>query len=88
MGNVQVDYKPKRGSFDEDKAYFEMILLENFAQSQQLYNGATADQRRRADEIFGKNIFGESWKAEMWFNNNESPSALAEAREKLATLLA
>ena len=88
MGQVAVSYRPQRGSSDDDKAYFHMILVSEFAQASQLYKNANEEQKRAVDEIFGEEIFLKAYKAESWYNLNEDNAAvLSEAKEKIERIL-
>jgi len=88
MGQVAVSYKPQRGTSDDDKAYFQMILVSEFAQTSQLYKNADEEQKRAINEVFGEEIFLKAYKAESWYNLNEdNAAALSEAKEKIERIL-
>lgn len=89
MGNVSTSYVARRGAAADNKAFFEKVLVEDFADTCELYNGLNADQKTQIDELFEDNIFDRQWKAEFWFNNNSGErEKLARTKERLEQILA
>ena len=63
----------------------EAILRSEFAEYQQIYTNATADQQAAIDEVFdGKKVFEDANEAASWYQDNEdSQDVLAAAKAKL-----
>ena len=95
MGNVEVKYKPGRGSHKSDaivensKDYVEQVLGDQYEHYQSIYNAQTDEVKEAITQIFdGESVFDDKAFAECWLVEQDDDAAFEGVHQKLLEIIA
>ena len=96
MGNVQVQYKQRRGANEpgtevtDPKDWFEHFIEDKFAEFKPQYDQLPDDKKNQFKQIFDdSDVMMAQTSFNMWFNeNSDDADYMAEAKNKLMAFMA